>query len=104
MKRFEAGEGDLFVKGPFPIPEASRLDGGAKDEWMWVDVSSCDAKSCAGALSNTPGYATNLAAGKPVSVAREKAADWLLKLKDGGTAGGESVKALERRTRRDTLP
>ena len=98
VKRFESGEGDLFVKGPFPIPETSRLDGGAKDEWMWVDVSSCDAKSCSGALSNTPGYATNLAAGRPVSVAREKTADWLLKLKDGGTAGGESVKALERRS------
>jgi uncharacterized protein YegJ (DUF2314 family) len=97
VKRFEAGEGDLFVKGPFPIPEASRLDGGAKDEWMWVDVSACDAKSCAGALSNTPGYATNLAAGRPVTVARDKTADWLLKLKDGGTAGGESVKALEKR-------
>jgi len=99
VKRFESGEGALFVKGPFPIPEASRLDGGAKDEWMWIEVSTCDAKGCAGTLSNTPGYATNLAAGKPVSIARDKAADWLLKLKDGGTAGGESVKALEKRSR-----
>jgi len=99
VKRFESGEGALFVKGPFPIPEASRLDGGAKEEWMWIEVSACDAKGCSGALSNTPGYATNLAAGKPVSVPRDKAADWLLKLKDGGTAGGESVKALEKRSR-----
>jgi uncharacterized protein YegJ (DUF2314 family) len=97
VKRFESGEGALFVKGPFPIPEASRLDGGAKDEWMWIDVASCDARSCSGTLSNTPGYATNLSAGKPVSVAREKTADWLLKLKDGGTAGGDSVKVLEKR-------
>ena len=97
VKRLEAGEGSLFVKGPFPIPESSRLDGGAKDEWMWVEVSTCDAKGCVGTLSNTPGYATNLTAGKPVSVARDKAADWLLKLKDGGTAGGESVKVLEKR-------
>jgi uncharacterized protein YegJ (DUF2314 family) len=97
VKRFESGEGALFVKGPFPIPEASRFDGGAKDEWMWVAVSSCDAKGCSGTLSNTPGYATNLGAGKPVSVSREKAADWLLRLKDGGTTGGESMKALEKR-------
>lgn len=100
VKRFEAGEGALFVKGPFAIPEGSlpgRADGGAKDEWMWVAVSSCDAKGCTGTLSNTPGYATNLAAGKTVSVAREKTADWMLRLRDGGTAGGESVKALEKR-------
>ena len=97
MKRFLAGEGSLYVKGPFPIPEASRLDGGAKDEWMWVEAASCDAKGCSGALSNTPGYATNLAAGKSVTVAREKTADWMLRLKDGGTAGGESIKALQKR-------
>ena len=97
VKRFEAGEGSLYVKGPFPIPEASRLDGGAKDEWMWVEAASCDAKGCSGALSNTPGYATNLAAGKSVTIARDKAADWMLRLKDGGTAGGESIKALQKR-------
>ncbi len=97
VKRFEAGEGKLYVKGPFPIPEASRLDGGAKDEWMWIEASSCDAKGCSGLLSNTPGYATNLAAGKPVTVARDKAADWMMRLTDGGTAGGESIKALQKR-------
>ena len=97
VKRFEAGDGRLYVKGPFPIPEASRIDGGAKDEWMWIEVSSCDAKGCSGVLSNTPGYATNLAQGKPVTVARDKAADWLMHLKDGGTAGGESIKALQKR-------
>jgi uncharacterized protein YegJ (DUF2314 family) len=97
VKRFEAGEGTLYVKGPFPIPEASRPDGGAKDEWMWIEASACDAKGCSGVLSNTPGYATNLAAGKPVTVARDKAADWLMRLKDGGTAGGESIKALQKR-------
>lgn len=97
VKRFEAGEGALYVKGPFPIPEASRIDGGAKDEWMWIEASACDAKGCSGVLSNTPGYATNLAAGRPVTVARDKAADWLMRLKDGGTAGGESIKALQKR-------
>ncbi|MDB4937969.1 MAG: hypothetical protein JWP87_4941 [Labilithrix sp.] len=97
VKRFEAGEGALFVKGPFPIPEASRFDGGAKDEWMWIDVSACDAKGCNGTLSSSPGYATNLSAGKPVAVEKSKTADWLLKLKDGGTTGGESIKALQRR-------
>ncbi len=97
VKRFESKEGALFVKGPFPIPDESRIDGGAADEWMWVEVSSCDARGCSGALSNTPGYATNLAAGKPVRVTREKMADWLLRLGDGGTVGGESVKALQKR-------
>jgi uncharacterized protein YegJ (DUF2314 family) len=99
VKRFEQGEGALYVKGPFPIPEASRIDSGASDEWMWIEVSSCDAKGCAGALSNTPGYATNLAAGRPVRVSREKTADWMLRLKDGGTAGGESIRALQQRAR-----
>ncbi|MDB5215912.1 MAG: hypothetical protein JWO86_3839 [Myxococcaceae bacterium] len=97
VKRFEAGEGKLYVKGPFPIPEASRIDGGAKDEWMWIEASVCDAKTCSGLLSNTPGYATNLTAGKPVTVARDKTADWMLRLGDGGTTGGESIKALQKR-------
>ena len=54
-------------------------------------------RAARGVLSNTPGYATNLAQGRPVTVAREKAADWLMHLKDGGTAGGDSIKALEKR-------
>ncbi len=97
VKRLEAGEGKLYVKGPFPIPEASRLDGGAKDEWMWIEASACDAKGCSGLLSNTPGYATNLAAGKPATVAREKTVDWMMRLGDGGTLGGDSIKALQKR-------
>lgn len=96
VKRFEHGDGKLYVKGPFPIPEASRIDGGAKSEWMWVEVSSCDARSCSGVLTNAPAYATNLSAGKTVSVPREKTADWLLRQKDGGAVGGESIKVLEK--------
>ena len=99
LKRYEGGEGALFVKGPFAIPVESRLDGGASEEWMWVQVTACDPKTCSGLLSNTPGYATNLAAGKAVTVAREKAADWMLRLGDGGTAGGDSIRVLEKRGR-----
>ncbi len=99
LARYEGGEGTLFVKGPFAIPAPSRLDGGAGEEWMWVQVTSCDPRTCAGLLSNTPGYATNLAAGKPVTVARDKAADWMLRLSDGGTAGGDSIRVLEKRDR-----
>jgi uncharacterized protein YegJ (DUF2314 family) len=99
VRRFEAKEGALFVKGPFPIPPSSRIDGGASDEWMWIEVSSCDPKECTGALSNTPGYATNLAAGKTVKIERAKAADWLLRLPDGGAAGGESIRILQGRSR-----
>ena len=97
VKRFEKGEGTLYLKGPFPIPAASRLDGGGGEEWMWVQVTSCDPKRCAGLLSNTPGYATNLSAGKDVSVSLEKSADWLLRLADGGESGGESITALQKR-------
>jgi uncharacterized protein YegJ (DUF2314 family) len=97
VKRFEAGEGSLFVKAPFPIPSDARIDGGASEEWMWMEVSSCDTASCAGLLSNTPGYATNLASGNEVKVERARAADWLLRLRDGGTTGGDSIKALRKR-------
>jgi len=99
LKRYEAGDGSLFVKGPFAIPVEARLDGGATEEWMWVQVTSCDSRSCSGLLSNTPGYATNLAAGKAVTVARDRAADWVLRLGDGGMAGGDSIRALGKRGR-----
>ncbi len=92
VKRFEAGDGALYLKGPFPIPDA-----GATEEWMWIQVTSCDAKGCAGVLSNTPGWATNLAAGSPVRVERARVADWLLRLPDGGTAGGASIDVLSKK-------
>jgi uncharacterized protein YegJ (DUF2314 family) len=66
---------------------------------MWIEVTSCDSKSCAGLLSNTPGYVTNLASGSEVKVEHARAADWVLRARDGGTAGGESIKALQKRAR-----
>jgi uncharacterized protein YegJ (DUF2314 family) len=87
IARWRSGEGTLFVKGPFDA-------GDAGTEWMWIEVTSCDQTACNGILSNDPGYATNLAQGKPATVPRAKLADWLLDLKDGGTAGGASIKAL----------
>jgi uncharacterized protein YegJ (DUF2314 family) len=95
IARFGRGEGKLYVKGPFEVRGAS--DAGAASELMWIEVKSCDAKACAGTLANEPGYATNLAMGKPASVTREAAVDWMLELKDGGVAGGESIKVLEKR-------
>ena len=97
VKRFATGDGALYVKGPFAIPAESRLDGGASEEWMWMQATTCDDKSCTGLLSNTPGFATNLAAGKEVSVTRTDAADWMLQLPDGGAAGGASIGVLEKR-------
>src|SRR4029079_15617903 len=47
IKRFESGEGALYLKGPFPIPIESRVDGGASEEWMWIQITSCDPKECA---------------------------------------------------------
>jgi uncharacterized protein YegJ (DUF2314 family) len=95
LRRFERGEGRLFVKGPFPIPDAA--DGGGTAEWMWLEVTSCDAKACSGALSNTPAYASNLAAGAPAKVDRAEIGDALLRLPDGGAEGGESIGILQGR-------
>ena len=100
IERFAAGEGELYVKGPFPIPPDARVDGGAPTEMLWIAAASCDARSCTGALSNEPTYATNIALGKTVSVKHAEAADWLLHRRDGGTAGGESIKLLKARVPR----
>lgn len=100
IKRFEAGEGELYVKGPFAIPPESRVDGGASTEMLWIAAASCNAQACIGVLSNDPTYATNIALGKTVSVKHVEAADWMLQLKDGGAAGGESIKALKARVTR----
>lgn len=91
VKRFERGAGTLFLKGPFSGA------GDAGTEWMWIEVRRCDARACTGPLTNTPTLATNLAEGKAASVSRAEAADWLLRLPDGGAEGGESIRALERR-------
>lgn len=98
IRRFETGEGELFVKGPFPIPAESRADGGASVETLWIEAASCDAKSCTGVLSNEPSYATNIALGKTTSVKRTEAVDWMIHLRDGGRLGGESIKALSKRS------
>jgi uncharacterized protein YegJ (DUF2314 family) len=88
------------VKGPFPIPYESRIDGGASTELLWIAAASCDDRRCTGVLSNEPTYATNLAAGKVTSIEHTRAADWLLKRRDGGTVGGESIKVLHARSTR----
>lgn len=100
IKRFQNGEGELFVKGPFPIPPESRVDGGASTEHLWIAASSCDDHRCTGILSNDPTYATNLAAGKTTSIERADAVDWVIHQRDGGTLGGESIKVLRARTRK----
>lgn len=93
IKRFEAKEGALYVKGPFPIP------GKDGKEWMWIEVTSCDKTGCTGLLSNDPGYATNLAQGKPAKITRDETADWVLRLKDGGSVGGASIRVLSQRSK-----
>lgn len=97
IKRFQAGEGALFVKGPFVIAEESRADGGPSTELLWVNVASCDERLCTGVLSNEPTYATNVAPGKTTSVKRAEMVDWMLQGRDGGTTGGESIKVLRAR-------
>lgn len=97
IKRFQAGEGTFFVKGPFTIAEDNRVDGGPATELLWVRVASCDEKLCTGVLSNEPTYATNVAPGKTTSVKRAETVDWMIQQRDGGTAGGESIKVLRAR-------
>lgn len=97
IKRFQKGEGDLYVKGPFPVPPEARPDGGSTTEHLWINAASCDDRRCSGILSNDPTYATNLAAGKTTSVEHAQSVDWLLQLRDGGLVGGESIKVLRSR-------
>jgi uncharacterized protein YegJ (DUF2314 family) len=95
LKRFTAGEGELFVWGPFTIRSDERADGGPEEEWLWVKVSTCDDNSCTGALSNRPMYATNIASGRTTSMPRAKIADWQLRYPDGGITGGETTRLLQ---------
>jgi uncharacterized protein YegJ (DUF2314 family) len=97
IQRFRSGEGLFFVKGPFTIAEDHRVDGGPTTELLWVKVASCDEKLCTGVLSHEPTYATNVAAGKTTSVKRAEVLDWMFQERDGGAAGGESIKALRAR-------
>jgi len=97
VDRWKAGDGALFVKGPFPIPPDQRVDGGPAFENLWILATACDGRTCTGSLSNDPSYLTNLAAGKTTSVARGELVDYLLQLRDGGAVGGESIKLLRAR-------
>jgi uncharacterized protein DUF2314 len=94
IRRFEHGDGALYLKGPFPIPPDARADGGPVTEYLWIAVASCDERSCKGSLSNSPAYADNLAAGKTTGMARTDVVDWVIRLRDGGLVGGDSIKAL----------
>lgn len=98
IARFETAGGELFVKGPFVIPPDARLDGGPTTELLWVDVAACDPKLCTGVLANDPTWPSNLASAKTTSVERAHVADWLLRERDGGTTGGESLRVLRARS------
>ncbi len=81
----------LLVKLPFSIA------GDAGIEWMWVDVKSVDDATITGALANSPAYITDLKGGSTVRGRRKDVYDYLLKLPDGGTEGGETIRILEGR-------
>jgi hypothetical protein len=100
VRRWTGGEGELFLKGPFTVPPEARVDGGATTELLWLAAASCDDRRCTGALSNEPAYVSNLAAGKTTSLERAEVADWLLRQRDGGTVGGDSIKLLRGRAGR----
>lgn len=88
-----SGEGPLYVKAPFPAADGGTNDGGLQ-EWMWIEVTSCDPKTCVGKLTNTPTYATQLTLGSSTKVERRAIGDWMLRLQDGGASGGRSVRVL----------
>ncbi len=94
LARFQADAGALFVKGPFPIGDA----GAGSSEWLWLRVRSCDEKACTGTLTAAPAYAEGQA-GSAAKIARPQVADWVLRLHDGGTEGGESIRLLAGRVR-----
>jgi uncharacterized protein YegJ (DUF2314 family) len=97
IKRLEAGDGELYVKGPFAVPEEARVDGGNTTELLWLLATSCDARACTGTLANEPSYATNLAPGKTSGLPRTDVTDWMLRQHDGGVAGGDSLKTPKAR-------
>jgi hypothetical protein len=103
IKKFEGGQGELLLWSRFPVPPESRSDGGPATESLWIQVASCDTKACSGTPTGSPVLAANVAMGKTTSVPRDKVDDWLMRLPDGGTAGGESIKILrgEAREARD---
>jgi uncharacterized protein YegJ (DUF2314 family) len=97
IARWKGGAGDLYVKGPFAIPPDERADGGPTSEHLWIQAAACDDRACTGSVSNEPTYLTNLAVGKTTSVSRSEVVDFLLRARDGGTLGGESIKLLRSR-------
>lgn len=97
ITRFRKGEGQLFLKSTFVIPEDARLDGGPSTESLWVQAASCDDLACVGTISNHPEFALNLALGKTTTVKRAEILDWLIKRRDGTQLGGASIKLLENR-------
>lgn len=92
VKRFQAGDGYFFMRGPFPIPEDERLDGGAGTKQLWIQAASCGATLCSGVFQAAPNATPNVAPGKTVSVNRNEASDWMIRQRDGGTAGGETLR------------
>lgn len=102
ITRFEAGEGDLYIKGPFSVdPSLHEHDTHdaqrASTEMLWIAVATCDARACTGVLSNEPSYATNVTLGTTTSVRRDDVVDWMLHRRDGSTLGGASIEVLKGR-------
>jgi uncharacterized protein YegJ (DUF2314 family) len=64
---------------------------------MWVEVKGVDGSTIAGTLANSPALIPDLKQGAPVRGQRKDLEDWLLKLPDGGSEGGETIKILEKR-------
>jgi uncharacterized protein YegJ (DUF2314 family) len=88
--------GALLVKLPFAVPgDAGPSAGGV--ESMWVELKSADGPLLTGSLANSPALIPDLKQGAQVKGARKDLEDWLLKLPDGGTEGGETIRILERR-------
>ncbi len=86
--------GEVFlVKAPFDTDDGNI-------EWMWIDVTGWDGATIRGHLANTPYGIKGLAAGAKVEVNQSKIVDYTWSKPGGTREGGESIKLLEERRKK----
>ncbi len=83
------------VKFPFPAD--------ARQEFMWIEVTSVDEGFVSGRLANDPVWCKDLKLGDEVRKKITELADWMY-LKDGELVGGFSVKVLLEQQEKATRP
>jgi uncharacterized protein YegJ (DUF2314 family) len=82
----------ILVKFPFPRPDEG-------NEMMWVEVTSWKGDKISGMLKNEPFYIPTLHAGQEVDISEAKVFDYIRKHADGASAGNETGKLIEKRSK-----